>query len=104
MIYTVTLPHATFLRIKNVLEYKPFLIKPNNIELGDVFDKVLKTPDDVIPYAMKLQEMGAANVLVSLAGNAQSSYRRMATSTEPAPQKEPLSIQSAQAIQWSQDS
>lgn len=54
--------------LKNVLTYKPFLIKPNNIELGDVFDRVLRTPDDVIPYAQKLQEMGATNVLVSLAG------------------------------------
>lgn len=52
----------------NVLEYHPFLIKPNNHELGEVFKTELKTREDVIPYAKKLQEMGARNVLVSMAG------------------------------------
>ena len=40
----------------NVLEYHPFLIKPNNHELGEIFDVELKTREDVIPYAKKLQE------------------------------------------------
>lgn len=52
----------------NVLEYKPFLIKPNNHELGEIFDVILKTREEVLPYAKKLQEMGARNVLVSMAG------------------------------------
>lgn len=52
----------------NVLEYHPFLIKPNNYELGEIFKTELKTREDVIPYAKKLQEMGARNVLVSMAG------------------------------------
>ena len=52
----------------NVLEYKPFLIKPNNHELGELFDVVLKKKEDVVPYAKKLQEEGARNVLVSMAG------------------------------------
>lgn len=52
----------------NVLEYHPFLIKPNNHELGDIFHVTLKTKDEVIPYAKKLQEQGARNVLVSMAG------------------------------------
>ena len=52
----------------NVLEYHPFLIKPNNHELGEIFDVELKTREDVIPYAKKLQEKGAVNVLVSMAG------------------------------------
>ena len=51
----------------NVLEYHPFLIKPNNHELGEIFDVELKTREDVIPYAKKLQEKGAVNVLVSMA-------------------------------------
>ena len=51
-----------------VLEYHPFLIKPNNHELGEIFDVELKTREDVIPYAKKLQEKGAVNVLVSMAG------------------------------------
>ncbi|MDE6185479.1 MAG: bifunctional hydroxymethylpyrimidine kinase/phosphomethylpyrimidine kinase, partial [Lachnospiraceae bacterium] len=52
----------------NVLEYHPFLIKPNNYELGEIFGKELKVREEVIPYAKKLQEMGAVNVLVSMAG------------------------------------
>lgn len=54
--------------LMNVLAYKPFLIKPNNHELGEIFDVKLRTREDVIPYAKKLQEKGARNVLVSMAG------------------------------------
>lgn len=52
----------------NVLEYHPFLIKPNNHELGELFGVELKTREEVVPYAKKLQEKGAVNVLVSMAG------------------------------------
>ncbi len=52
----------------NVLKYKPFLIKPNNHELGEIFGKKLDEREAVIPYAKELQKMGARNVLVSLAG------------------------------------
>ena len=52
----------------NVLPFHPFLIKPNNHELGEIFDVELKTREDVVPYARKLQERGARNVLVSMAG------------------------------------
>ncbi len=52
----------------NVLKYKPFLIKPNNHELGEIFGVELKTKEEVIPYAGKLLEMGAENVIVSMAG------------------------------------
>lgn len=52
----------------NVLEYHPFLVKPNNHELGEIFQVELKDRKSVIPYAKKLQEMGAQNVLVSMAG------------------------------------
>ncbi len=52
----------------NVLEYHPFLIKPNNLELGEIFGVDLKTQEDVIPYAKKMQEKGARNVLISMAG------------------------------------
>ena len=54
--------------LMNVLEYRPFLIKPNNHELGEIFQKNLSTREEVIPYARKLQELGARNVLVSMAG------------------------------------
>ena len=52
----------------NVLEYHPFLIKPNNHELGEIFDVKLTTREEVIPYGRKLQEKGAKNVLVSMGG------------------------------------
>ena len=52
----------------NVIPYKPFLIKPNNHELGELFNVELNTREDVVPFAIKLQELGARNVLVSLAG------------------------------------
>lgn len=52
----------------NVLEFHPFLVKPNNHELGEVFGVELNTRESVVPYARKLQEMGARNVLVSMAG------------------------------------
>lgn len=51
-----------------VLEYHPFLVKPNNHELGEIFGVELADREAVIPYAKRLQEMGAGNVLVSLAG------------------------------------
>lgn len=52
----------------HVLEYHPFLIKPNHQELGEIFHTKLQTREEAVPYAEKLQEMGASNVLVSLAG------------------------------------
>lgn len=53
--------------LKNVLKYKPFLIKPNHHELGDLFSVQIKSDDDIVKYSKKLQEMGARNVLVSMA-------------------------------------
>ena len=52
----------------NVLKYKPFLIKPNNHELGELFDVKLTTREEVIPYGKKLQKQGARNVRISMAG------------------------------------
>lgn len=60
---------ATKKLLLNVLKFKPFLIKPNNHELGEMFGVELKTVDEIIEHARKLQEMGAVNVLVSMAGN-----------------------------------
>lgn len=53
----------------NVLKYKPFLIKPNHHELGEMFNVDLKNTEDIISYAKKLKNMGAVNVLVSMAEN-----------------------------------
>ena len=60
---------ATKNLLLNVLSHHPFLIKPNNHELGEIFNVKLATRESVVPYAKKLQEMGAQNVLVSMAGS-----------------------------------
>ena len=52
----------------NVLPYRPFLIKPNNHELGEIFHTIITDKDEVVRYAKALQEKGARNVLVSMAG------------------------------------
>lgn len=52
-----------------VLKYHPFLIKPNNHELGEMFGVTLTSDEEIVTYARKLQDMGAANVLVSMAGD-----------------------------------
>ena len=52
----------------NVLQYHPFLIKPNHHEIGEIFGVELDTRESVVPYARKLREMGALNVLVSMSG------------------------------------
>lgn len=57
---------ATKQLLLNVLKYRPFLIKPNNHELAEMFNVELKTNDDIITYAKKLQDMGAQNVLISM--------------------------------------
>lgn len=64
----LTAVDATRELLINVLEYHPFLIKPNNHELGEIFGVDLHTRDEVVPYGRKLQERGARNVLISMAG------------------------------------
>lgn len=59
---------ATGNLLKKSLEYKPFLVKPNNHELGAIFGVELKTREEVVPYAEEFRKMGAENVLVSMAG------------------------------------
>lgn len=54
--------------LMNVLEYQPFLIKPNKDELEEIFEVTCKTKEDILHYAKKLRKMGAENVLVSLGG------------------------------------
>lgn len=53
----------------NVLPYHPFLIKPNNIELGEIFGRTLNTDEEIRDCAAQLQQRGARNVLVSMAGD-----------------------------------
>ena len=60
---------ATKNLLLNVLKHKPFLIKPNNHELEDIFNVKLRSNEDVAIYAKKLQELGAKNVLISMGGD-----------------------------------
>lgn len=60
---------ATGKLLLNVLKYKPFLVKPNDIELGEMFGVKLQNEEEIAFYAKKLREMGAENVLVSRAGD-----------------------------------
>lgn len=53
--------------LMKILKFHPFLIKPNNLELEEIFDVKLTGEEDIIVYAKKLQELGARNVLVSMA-------------------------------------
>ncbi|MCC0781703.1 1-phosphofructokinase [Clostridioides sp. ES-S-0108-01] len=57
---------ATKNLLLNVLKYKPFLIKPNNNELEEMFGVKLNSIEDIVKYAKKLKAMGAINVLVSM--------------------------------------
>ena len=57
---------ATGKLLVNVLKHKPFLIKPNKHELEEIFEKQMKTDEEIVSYARKLQEMGAENVLISM--------------------------------------
>ena len=54
--------------LMNVLKYRPFLIKPNDQELGELFGVKIESKEDVVLYGGKLRELGARNVLVSMAG------------------------------------
>ena len=53
----------------NVLKYKPFLIKPNHIELAEMFNITIHSDEEIVTYARKLQQMGAQNVLISMGGD-----------------------------------
>ena len=56
-------------QLLNVLQYKPFLIKPNHHELAEIFTQEMDTAEKITVYAKKLKEMGAVNVLVSRGGD-----------------------------------
>ncbi|MCM1570052.1 MAG: 1-phosphofructokinase [Roseburia sp.] len=64
-----TVVDATGRLLRNVLEYRPFLIKPNIQELEELFQIKVQSREEIIRYAEKLQQEGARNVLVSMAGD-----------------------------------
>lgn len=53
--------------LSQTLEFQPFLVKPNQYELGGLFHVECRTKQEVTTYAKKVREMGARNVLVSMA-------------------------------------
>ena len=63
-----TVVDASGALLTNVLKYRPFLIKPNDHELSEIFGVTIKSKAESALYAAKLREMGARNVLVSMAG------------------------------------
>ncbi len=76
----------------NVLAYHPFLIKPNNHELGEIFHTIINDKDDVVKYAKRMQEKGARNVLVSMAGDGAVLVTEAVRSSGQMHRKESLSI------------
>lgn len=64
-----TVVDATGDLLVNVLKYKPFLIKPNHHELGEIFGRELQTDEEIAECAKELQRKGAVNVLVSMGGS-----------------------------------
>ena len=54
--------------LMNVLAYHPFVIKPNNHELSEIFDIMIDSKEKAVVYAKELQKKGAQNVIVSMAG------------------------------------
>lgn len=63
-----TIVDATGELLTNTLKYEPYLIKPNIDELAQIFGERPTSKEEVLDYAAQLQEMGAQNVLVSMAG------------------------------------
>ncbi len=60
---------ATGELLRSTLVYRPFLIKPNHHELGELYGVTLSSKEEVAEYAKKLRKEGARNVLVSMAGD-----------------------------------
>lgn len=71
--------------LAEVLKEKPFLVKPNHHELSDLFGAQIETVDEVIPYGRKVIEMGAENVIVSMAGAGALLFTKEATYTATIP-------------------
>ncbi|ENQ3077461.1 1-phosphofructokinase [Bacillus multifaciens] len=55
--------------LEHVVKNKPFLIKPNHHELGELFGEEFSTVEEILPYGKKLIEQGVQNVIVSMAGD-----------------------------------
>ncbi|SOC22347.1 fructose-1-phosphate kinase [Ureibacillus xyleni] len=74
--------------LKKTLYFKPFLIKPNHHELGQLFNTKITSIDEAVPHAKELITMGAQNVIVSLAGGGAVFVNNSAVYTASAPKGE----------------
>ena len=52
--------------LRQTLPLQPFLIKPNRQELEELFSESIRTEEDVVRYARRLQQEGARHILVSM--------------------------------------
>ena len=74
------------------LKYKPFLIKPNHHELGEIFGAEIKCFNDALLYAQRLWQKGAQNVMVTLGEQGAVLIDKNGTTyTQIAPSGEPIS-------------
>ena len=55
--------------LRQTLDLKPFLVKPNKRELEDFFKVEINNDGDIVTYARELQKLGAQNIIVSLGGD-----------------------------------
>ena len=84
----------------NVLRYRPFLIKPNNHELSEITGVKLTTDREIAAAAKMMQDKGARNVLVSMAGDGACCWMSRAACTASAAPRARLSTVSAQGTAW----
>jgi 1-phosphofructokinase len=69
---------------------EPFLIKPNHVELGELYGVTIETPEEAIAYGRKALEQGAQNVIVSLAGRGAVFVNGKEAFTAQIPQRKPV--------------
>lgn len=56
-------------KLLTTLTHNPIVVKPNQEELEEIFSVKFDKKEDIIPYGKKMLELGAQNVIVSMAGN-----------------------------------
>lgn len=86
--------------LMKVLPYHPFLIKPNNHELGEIFSVELKTRESVVPYANSCRKRAHRTFWFPWQAKEPFSLPHPVRSLKLRPRKESSSTASAQAIRW----
>ena len=86
--------------LQNVLRYRPFLIKPNDVELGELFGVTIHSDEQIVDRARRLQRMGAQHVLVSAGGDGALLVTADGQTLRQRRRRAPWSIWWARAIPW----